>query len=236
MITTAVVLAGGLGTRLRSRVADRPKPMAPIAGRPFLEFLLDRLEDGGVRDVVLCVGHLGEMVQAHFGSRYRDLHLRYSVEQAPLGTGGALREALAHCVPGPALVLNGDTYLEMDFAEFGRSHVAGGSRISVVVREVDDVARYGSVELEGEVIRKFVEKGRDGRGWINAGTYAVNADLFAGDSLPIEAFSFETDFLAPRCTELDIRAFRTDGYLLDIGIPADFDRAQQELPDRHPRR
>jgi D-glycero-alpha-D-manno-heptose 1-phosphate guanylyltransferase len=221
----AVILAGGLGTRLRPAVGDTPKVMAPVAGRPFLEHVLGQLDAQGFVEVVLAVGYRKELIAAHFGASFRGLSLRYSEEQAPLGTGGAVRKALPLAGPGPCFVLNGDTWLALDHADMLRAHLASGAMLSMAVRAVPDVARYGAVRLEDSRVTRFEEKGRTGPGFINAGVYLLQPDLLAGPHLP-EAFSFEADFLAARLPALAPLAWIADGPFIDIGIPEDYQRAQ----------
>ncbi|WP_085315178.1 nucleotidyltransferase family protein [Derxia lacustris] len=225
----AVVLAGGFGTRLRERVADLPKPMAPIAGRPFLEYLLDRLAAAHFSEVLLSVGYLAKRIEAHFGNCYRGMTLRYSVEAEPLGTGGAIALALADCPDEAVVVLNGDTFVELDFADFLAAYAAAPEDAFVALRQVDDVARFGEVVVEDGRATRFSEKGRSGPGWINAGIYVLRSRVFARHGLA-GRFSLESDLLQAHCAELRPRVFRTDGYFIDIGIPAEFDRAQTELP------
>lgn len=227
----AIVLAGGLGTRLRERVPDLPKPMAPVAGRPFLEYLLDALARCGCDEMVLSVGHLWQKIEAHFGNSYRGMALRYAVEQTPLGTGGAIAFALAQLPPDTdaVLTLNGDTFLDVDFAQVLAHHRAAGLPISMVLREVDDTMRYGAVLVGEGRVQSFADKGRSGPGLINAGTYVLDPRWFLALGLPA-CFSMEADVLQARCAELRPAAFVTDANFIDIGIPDDFDRAQRVLP------
>lgn len=231
MSSTAIILAGGLGTRLRTRVTDLPKPMAPIGDRPFLAFLLDRLQQAGFRRAILSVGYRAESIESCFGTRYRDLELTYSREEEPLGTGGAIAQAISQCDEGRALVLNGDTYLELDYEAFALFHARSSGPLSMTVREVPDAGRFGAVTIEDGRVVAFIEKGSVGAGWINAGSYIVEADIFKRYPMP-RKFSFELDFLMPHCDAIRPKAFHTDGYMIDIGIPEDFDRAQVELPTR----
>lgn len=225
----AIILAGGFGTRLRSRIKDLPKPMAPVAGRPFLEYLLDRLDKGGCSKVVLATGHLSQVIEDHFGDRYRGLAIEYSREASPLGTGGAIVQALRLLPAQPALVLNGDTWLDLDPAAFVAWCEARPGCDAIVLRSLPDASRYGSVELAGERILRFGEKAAEGPGLINAGVYWLHLQSFQGFDLPT-AFSIETDFFQPHVTELDLRGFVMDGNFIDIGVPQDYDRAQVELP------
>ena len=226
----AIILAGGLGTRLRSRLTDLPKVMAPVAGRPFLSILLDQLRAAGCARVILSVGHLRQTILDAFRDDYQGMPLAYAIEETPLGTGGAIRLALAQVREASALVLNGDTYVNLDFAAMHAQH-APGDAMSMAVTEVPDTARYGGVLVEHGRVSGFVEKGRAGPGWINAGVYVIARAFPWPVALP-ERFSFETDLLVPFVDRLRPAAYAYTGYFLDIGVPEDLDRAQQELASR----
>ncbi len=227
----AVLLAGGMGTRLRAVVADRPKPMAEVAGEPFLAHLLRRLGAQGVEQAVLAVGYLHEQIVAHFGARFEGMALRYAIEREPLGTGGAMREGLRLVDAAHALVLNADTWLEADLASAHQAHLQGGCALTMLVRPVDDVARFGAVEVVGGRVRGFREKGRRGAGLINAGCYLMRRGLLEGLDLP-ERFSFETDCLAPLAAREPVAALEVRGDFIDIGVPEDYARAQQYFAAR----
>jgi D-glycero-alpha-D-manno-heptose 1-phosphate guanylyltransferase len=224
----AIVLAGGLGTRLAGRLNGVPKPMAPIAGRPFLEILLHQLQRAGCGRVVLSVGHLYSVIENHLGTAFGEMRVDYSIESAPLGTGGAIRSALQHASEKAVLVLNGDTFLDADYAAMLGFHAAQAAGMTMAVTHRDDVARYGGVLVADGRITGFEEKGRSGPGWINAGAYVIDKNLEWPAHLP-EKFSFETDFLAPEIARLAPAAYEVDGFFLDIGVPEDLDRAQTEL-------
>lgn len=224
----AVVLAGGLGLRLRERVSNLPKVMAPVAGRPFLEYVLDRLIAGGVMDVILSVGYRAEAVRDHFGDTYRSATLDYAVEAEPLGTGGAILHALQGEGDEPAIVVNGDTYTDIDYAELIDWYRKEPVRLAVVLRTVRDASRYGSVLVHDDRVTGFLEKGKAGPGLINAGIYLVRPEVF-GDFNLSGKFSLEMDLLQAHCGGLKPKAFVTDGYFIDIGVPEDFDRAQSEF-------
>ena len=224
----AIVLAGGLGTRLASRLHGLPKPMAPIAGRPFLEILLTQLRRSGCTRVLLSVGHQHAVIQEHFGAAFDGLAIDYVIESVPLGTGGAIRLALAEAREESVLVLNGDTFLNADYAAMLGFHAVQGAAVTLAVVHRDDVSRYGGVTLEGRRIVGFQEKGRSGPGYISAGTYVLARNLAWPPALP-EKFSIERDFFVPEVARLRPAAYKVDGFFLDIGIPEDLDRAQSEL-------
>lgn len=224
----AILLAGGLGTRLATRLNGVPKPMAPVAGRPFLEILLHRLKGAGCARVLLSVGHLHAVIQNHFGTSFYGMRLDYVIEPAPLGTGGAIRTALTKATEDTVLVLNGDTFLQMDYTDMLEFHADEAASLTIAVTQQADIARYGGVVLAGKRIVGFQEKGRTGPGWINAGVYALQRDLQWPKTLA-EKFSFETDFLVPELGRLAPAAYRVNGSFLDIGVPEDLDRAQVDL-------
>src|ERR1700679_519538 len=167
----AIILAGGLGTRLASRLNGVPKPMAPIAGRPFLEIVLNELKAAEFSRVLLSVGHLHQVIQNHFGESFHGIKLEYVIESAPLGTGGAIRTALARTTEEAVFVLNGDTFLKIDYRTMLELHTTSGADTTIAVTHQDDIARYGEVMLAGDGIVGFQEKGRSGPGWINGGVY-----------------------------------------------------------------
>lgn len=224
----AIILAGGLGTRLSSRLNGIPKAMAPIAGRPFLQILFDRLIVAGCTRMTLSVGYLRDVIRETFHGSYRGIPLNYVIEEEPLGTGGAIRYSLQHAIESSVLVLNGDTYLDIDFAALLARHVEWRRPITLAVTEVANVARYGGVIVEEDSVTGFVEKGRSGSGWISAGVYALNKKFPWPERLATQ-FSFEVDVLARSLSELRPAAFKCKGKFLDIGTPEDFDRAQIEL-------
>jgi NDP-sugar pyrophosphorylase family protein len=230
----AIILAGGLGTRLRAVVPDLPKPMAPVAGRPFLAHVLDALAEAGFAAVVLAVGYRHEVIREHFGSHYRGIDLRYSVEASPLGTGGAMRLALEQVESDPVFVLNGDTWLDLDYRAMFDAHRAAQARLSVAACQVPDVGRYGRLEVESDRIVGFREKGERGPGLINAGTYLVSAEVMA--RIPGgRPHSFEQELLMAHVAELRPLAFVTRGLFIDIGVPEDYARAQALFAaPRHP--
>ena len=223
-----LILAGGTGTRLRARVPDLPKPMAPIGARPFLAYLLDHLAAAGFVDVTLSVGYMAAAIREYFGAGYRGVRLSYSEEASALGTGGAIRQALAGSGDTPYLVMNGDTLADIDYRALIERQRARPGHLAIALRRVDDCARYGAATVRDQVLTGFSEKGGTGPGLVNTGNYIVTErHLLAAPPSP---FSFETDFLQPHCGVLLPGVVISDGYFIDIGIPADFDRAQSQIP------
>lgn len=227
----AVILVGGFGTRLRSVVPDLPKPMAPIQGKPFLAFLLDYLKAQGITEVVFSTFYLSEKIEAYFKDAYAGLKIRYVVDEAPLGTGGAMVNALKSFTDSssPVFVLNGDTFVKCDYAAMYQYHLSQHAKLTMALRPVADCQRYGKVITQDQRIIQFKDKGECGAGLINAGIYLMDPHLFTIFNLPT-IFSFESDFLYTSLAEVNPLAFLCDDYFIDIGIPEDYARAETELP------
>lgn len=223
----AIILAGGFGTRLRQVVPDLPKPMAPVAGRPFLEILLSSLARKGFSRVVLSLGYLSEKVVEFFGDRFAGMELVYEIEDTPLGTGGAIRQALVRCTSDHVFVFNGDTYLDVETSEV-EAHWQNHRVPIIVAREVPDTARYGRLATANNRVSGFREKGLAGPGLINAGCYVLPKTILDGFQRGV-AFSLETDFLAKEVSQQRFDVFVTKGQFIDIGIPEEYQRAQTEL-------
>ncbi|MBX9633997.1 MAG: nucleotidyltransferase family protein [Magnetospirillum sp.] len=225
------VLAGGQGTRLRGVLGDVPKVLAPIHGRPFLDYLLEWLGGFGTRRVVLCLGHLADRVVAHVTATPRPLEIIPVVETQPLGTAGALRLALPHLTTDPILVMNGDTWLEVDLAAFAARHRAAGSLVSLLCVGVDSASRYGRVECDasGHVTR-FVEKDPDysGPGMVSAGIALFSAALLERMAF-MPGPSLERDVLQ-QLPPGSIRADLVPGAFIDIGTPDSLCAAPAVIP------
>ncbi len=230
MIKEAIILAGGMGTRLRASVPDLPKSMAPVNGRPFLEYVLDYLELYSVKKVILATGHLHDVIELHFGKRYKYINIAYSHETEPLGTGGAVRQAFEQIDGRHAIVMNGDTMFRTNLGKLYDFQLIHQSKLSIVVREVKDAARYGTVEFDETArITAFREKGQQtGKACINGGTYAIQKEFFYSLDLP-EKFSLEKDCFEKIYTTHPIYALKCHQFFLDIGIPEDYEKAQQEF-------
>lgn len=224
---TALILAGGLGTRLRSSVADRPKVLAPVLGKPFLSYLLDRLQISGIQKVVLCIGYLGEQVQETYGSSYQNMELMYSQETTLLGTGGALRLALPPISSPTVLIMNGDSFYDANLNDFHQWHLDRNSDASLALTQVPDTARYGRVQLDEFCkITHFEEKGNtSGVGWINAGIYLIKRHLLT--EIPEnQVVSLERE-LFPNWIERGLYGYPTQGQFIDIGTPESYALAEK---------
>ena len=221
----AIVLAGGFGTRLRGIVDDVPKPLASVAGRPFLAWLLDRLAASGMRRCILATGYMAEVIERVIGTRWQGMDIAYSVESEPLGTGGAIRLAAQRLQGDGVHVLNGDTWLEYAPVALEAAARDASTPMAIALARVDDVARYGAVDVRDGLARAFREKGDSGAGWINAGCYFLAADALS--ALPRQAaYSFEREVLQSRALAGDVAAFIETSGFIDIGVPEDYARAQ----------
>lgn len=224
--TTAVILAGGVGSRLQSVVSDRPKGLAEIHGRPFLAYLLDQLAAAGAHRVVFSTGHLAEQVEAAFGSSSRGMRIGYARETSPLGTAGGLRLAAEQAETPTLLVLNGDSYCLVNLTAVLQDHAAHGRAPTIVVTQQSDTSRFGRVETGADRrIMAFVEKAHaGGPGWINAGIYAVERSLVM--AIPAgRPVSLERDVF-PGWIARGLRGFPCSGAFLDIGTPASYAAAE----------
>lgn len=231
MISEAIVLAGGFGTRLREVVSDVPKPMALVNGRPFLYYLFRYLREFDIRRVVLSTGYMAETIPAYFGHSFEEMELVYVKEETPLGTGGGIRLALQQCAGPTVLVLNGDSFLDVDLFSFAEKHHELRAAASLAVREVEDGSRYGTLSIENDRITAFREKSPETKGAasINGGVYLLERELFLEKTPGEKPFSIENDFFAPHCSDLFFTAFGSSGYFIDIGVPEDYFRAQHEF-------
>ncbi|MEG6512209.1 nucleotidyltransferase family protein [Desulforamulus ruminis] len=223
----AIILAGGFGTRLRQVVPDLPKPMAPVAGRPFLDILLTSLSRKGFQRVVLSLGYMADKIVSHFGPQFTGMELVYEIEQTPLGTGGAVRQSIRRCYTDHVFVFNGDTFLDLEVADV-EAHWQAHCKPIIVAREVPDSGRYGRLEKSDGRVIGFSEKGVHGPGLINAGCYVLPTKILDGFALG-QPFSLEADFLAKTVQFQQFDLFVTSGHFIDIGVPEDYARAQTEL-------
>jgi D-glycero-alpha-D-manno-heptose 1-phosphate guanylyltransferase len=227
----ALILAGGLGTRLASVVSDRAKPVAEVSGRPFLAFMLQRLERvTGLTRAILCVGHRADSVRGFLGDRFGRLEIAYSLEERALGTGGALRRAIrAFGVGAPALALNGDTYFAAGLERLLAHHRTHRPVATIALVRVADTGRYGAVRAAGARIAAIDEKTRSGPGWINGGLYVLGKPALERLARGPEVFSLERDMLPAWIAERRLGAWRSTARFIDIGVPRDYRRAAAVL-------
>lgn len=233
MLETAIILAGGFGTRLKTIIPDLPKPMAPVNGEPFLTYQLRYLQHFNIKKVILSLGHLAEKISSYYGNTFENIQINYVTEESPLGTGGGIRLALERCNAEEALILNGDSFFDVDLDRYYLQHKKEGSQISLALRQAEDVARFGTIALDSENrIVSFVEKkGQSIPGIINGGTYIVNKAIFM-ESTPVnQNFSIEKDFFEKQLRDLIIKGFEFKGYFIDIGIPDDYQKAQYDFKE-----
>ena len=221
----AVILAGGLGTRLRSVVSEVPKCMAPVDGKPFLQYMLEWLSRFDVSHVVLSVGYLREVIFAFIDSREWPFEISYAVEEEPLGTGGGIRLALTKCREDRVIVLNGDTFFNVDLKA-----LTFAAPVTLALKPMRDFDRYGAVDLAGGLVTGFHEKTACTEGLINGGVYALVRSRLDLAFYP-GRFSFEKDLLEPLAAARLVAGQVQEGYFIDIGIPEDYTRAQRELPE-----
>lgn len=224
----AIILAGGLGTRLRSVINDIPKPMAPVNGKPFLHYLFQYLQRQKIYKAVLSVGYKSELIAEFFGDEYLGIKIQYSVEEEPLGTGGGIKKAF-QLVDDYAFVLNGDTYFDVNLNELKDFYLHTKGDISLSLKLMQNFDRYGTVQIgEANRISRFEEKKFMEQGLINGGVYCFSKGLF--DRIHVaEKFSFEKDVLEKYCTEMNFTGKVFDNYFIDIGIPEDYEKAQRDF-------
>ncbi|HED1070382.1 nucleotidyltransferase family protein [Campylobacter jejuni] len=218
----AIILCGGLGTRLKSVIKDIPKPMAPINDKPFLEFIFEYLKKQGIKEVILGVSYKYEVIKEYFKDEFLGIKVKYSIEKEPLGTGGAIKEALKF-IKNETYVLNGDTFFDIDLSKLKLN----GSRICLALKQMNDFDRYGTVNVDDQgFVISFEEKVFKKQGLINGGIYLLAKDIFNEFDLE-KKFSFE-EFLQENYKKLKTRACIFDDYFIDIGVPRDYERFKNE--------
>jgi len=226
----ALILAGGFGKRLRDVVKDVPKPMASIAGKPFLEHQIRFLKKNGIEDIILGVYYKSKIIKSYFGSGMRqNVKITYSEEESPLGTGGAIKLAQKF-VNEPFLVMNGDSYSDIDLEKFMKFHKNQKTLASVVLQESNDLSHYGNVKLSGDYISEFNEKKSSGSGLINVGVYLFNPEIF-NFIPPSKKVSLEESILPELSKENNLSGFIHNGYFMDIGRPETYMQFKKDFLD-----
>jgi D-glycero-alpha-D-manno-heptose 1-phosphate guanylyltransferase len=229
MITTAIILAGGLGTRLRSAVPDLPKCMAPVAGKPFIFHVISYYQNQGIEKFIFSLGYKHEIIEEYLANNLTDLDYKVSIEEEPLGTGGAIYKACSPDVSEQVLILNGDTLFKVDLQSLFNFHISRNAECTLTLKPMKNTDRYGVVEIadHGQIL-SFKEKKYYESSLINGGVYALNTVLFRNRIFP-EVFSFEKEYLEKYFAESDMFGIVQDKYFIDIGIPDDYQKAQTEL-------
>lgn len=234
---TAIILAGGLGTRLRSVVPDLPKPMAPVNGRPFLSYLMDYWIGQSVSRIILSVGYKSHAIQDYYGSRYRHAELAYSVEKTPLGTGGGLLLALRQLQGSDDfLVLNGDTFFAVEFDAFREYQKRTGTDMTMALLDVADNDRYGGVSMDqdGRIVSLDTSRGDAANGRVNGGAYLMKRNLFdnyIGNDLPKKCSLEDDIFPALLNSGKHMVGYLSSGRFIDIGVPEDYRRSASLLAE-----
>lgn len=228
-IKEAIILAGGLGTRLRTAVPDLPKCMAPVAGKPFLYYVITYFIKQGIEKFILSLGYKHEIIEDYIAAEFRNIQYTFSIEEQPLGTGGAIKLACTHVSDRTTLVLNGDTFFKIDLNKLAPFHHMCGADCTLSLKPMKRFNRYGVVSLNKDYsIGSFHEKNYYEEGLINGGIYALNVKKFQDENLP-EIFSFERHYLEALYKERRMYGVVQDEYFIDIGIPEDYERAKKEM-------
>ena len=225
----AIILAGGLGTRLRTAVPDLPKCMAPVNGQPFLAFVIDHFQQQGIEKFIFALGYKSEAFENFLSAKLATHNYQLSTEDEPLGTGGAIRKACALAEGKTVIVANGDTLFKINIVKLLSFHHMCAANCTISLKPMRNFNRYGAVELNKDYsIKSFREKKQYSEGLINGGVYALHAEKFLAEGLP-EKFSFENDYLEKYYTSRRIYGVVQDEYFIDIGIPEDYGKAQVEI-------
>ncbi len=224
----AIILAGGMGTRLKSVVSDVPKCMAPVAGNPFLYYILSTLEKAGFSRIILSLGYKYEIIEEWIKTYPTQMVISSVIEETPLGTGGGVKLALSQATEKEVFVLNGDTFFNIDYSQMLDIHSQTKALATLALKEMKDFTRYGVVEIDklSNSIIGFLEKQYRESGLINGGIYLINSNAL--DEQP-EKFSIEKDFFEVNVLAGNLTGFPANGYFIDIGIPQDYAQAQSDF-------
>lgn len=228
-ITEAIILAGGLGTRLRSAVPDLPKCMAPVNGKPFIAYVIQHLQKEGIEKFIFSLGYKHEFFVNFLSQQFSTIHYQLSIEEEPLGTGGAIQFACSKATGENVVVTNGDTLYKANISALSNEHFNKNADCTLCLKPMQNFDRYGVVEMNSSnIITSFKEKQFYKEGFINGGMYALNVQSFLHKHLP-EKFSFEKDYLEKFYTGQQFFGTVQNQYFIDIGIPEDYEKAQKEL-------
>jgi D-glycero-alpha-D-manno-heptose 1-phosphate guanylyltransferase len=228
MIRECIILAGGLGTRLRTTVPDLPKCMAPVAGKPFLHYVVKHFQGEGVEKFIFSLGYMHEIILDFLYKNYPSSQIDYVIEEEALGTGGAIRLACEKATGQHVLVTNGDTLFRIDAGSLAEFHLQQKADCTLCLKPMKNFDRYGLVEIDNNTIVSFREKQYYDEGLINGGIYALEINHFIKKDWPLK-FSFEKDYLEKFCSEGKVYGQVQDEYFIDIGIPEDYEKAQVDF-------
>lgn len=223
-----IILAGGLGTRLKNVVNEVPKVMAPVEGKPFLEYTLEYLNKFDINNVILAVGYKHELIKKYFKDKYKKLNIKYSIETEPLGTGGAIKKAMNYSNEEDIIVINGDIIIKINYNDFYLEHKNKKENNMIAVKKMQDFSRYGIIELDkDDYVSSFKEKQYTKEGYINVGAYILNINNFK--KIKEDVFSIEKDYFEKIVDKNKILSYLYDDIFLDIGIPEDYNKAKDYL-------
>ena len=229
MIREAIILSGGLGTRLREAVPELPKSMAPVAGVPFIRFVVEHLAAGGIERFVFSLGYKHEVISDFIEREFPELEVVFVVEDEPLGTGGAIARSARECKEENVIIANGDTLFKVNTRQLGDFHLKNNAECTLTLKPMRNFDRYGVVLLNKDsYVQSFLEKAYYDEGLINGGVYALNLPSFRAINFP-EKFSFEKEYLEKYYPSRKMMGIVQDNYFIDIGIPEDYERASKEL-------
>lgn len=225
-IKDAVILAGGLGTRLKSVSNDTPKPLMPIEDKVFLDYPIKQVKKSNVENIYLAISFNSQFIINH----YKNENYKYLIEDTPLGTGGAIKKALNEIQSQNILFLNGDTIFNINVLEMYQKHILNDADITIASKVLDFPYRYGTMDISNNKIINFNEKKEIDSGLINCGIYIINKRILKHFPTQ-EKFSFEKEILEKKTIDIKIIPYISDAYFIDIGIPEDYYRAIKELPN-----
>ena len=230
MIKEAIILAGGQGTRLRSVLPDLPKCMANIGTKPFLYYIIHYLLKNNIQHIVFSLGYKSEIITEYLSVHFPNLHYTICIETEPLGTGGAIILATNSCQENDFLIINGDTFFNINIPEFADFYFKNKAKCMIALKSMQDISRYGVVEINDKnLIINFKEKKGYKQGLINGGIYLINKMYLTSKKLP-QVFSFEKEILEKDFIHNQIYAYTDTNYFIDIGIPEDYFKADKEIP------
>ena len=234
MLNECIILAGGLGTRLRSVVVDLPKVMAPVNERPFLNYILEKATNEKIEHLVLSTGYLHEKIEEYISTSHAEKNISFVIEEEPLGTGGAIAFALHQCMSEEVLIVNGDSFFNIDYRRFFNDHHQKHSDFSIAMKPMFNFDRYGTLNITNDgKIKAFLEKRSMQEGMINAGIYIINKKHFLEMNWPYK-FSMEKDYMEKYFSSVPMYGFAYDEYFIDIGIPQDYAKAQTDFKQLFP--